>query len=262
MEDLTIAMLQADLFWENVDGNLAMFEEQIWSISEEVDVVLLPEMFNTGFSMRPKLLAEVPGLKTQRWMLQMAAQRQALVGGSYIVQQGQRYFNRFVFAFPEGKIQYYDKRHLFSLAQEENYFAAGETRLIVNYKGWKICPLICYDLRFPVWSRNQTREGQCDYDLLLYVANWPETRIQAWDTLLQARAIENQAYVAGVNRIGRDGNDHSYVGHSAVYDYAGDCMQGLVEEVGVIVQTISQSPLLQYRERFAFLQDGDDFVIN
>ncbi|MCV9388097.1 amidohydrolase [Reichenbachiella ulvae] len=261
MQDLKIAIIQSELYWENIDGNLAMFEEKVWGISEAVDLILLPEMFNTGFTMNPQPLAEVPGLKTQKWMLQMASQTKALVGGSYMVRQGENFYNRFVFAFPDGKMQHYDKRHLFSLAKEENYFNAGQKRLIVEYKGWKICPMVCYDLRFPVWARNQINDGACDYDLLIYAANWPEARIQAWDTLLQARAIENQAYVAGINRVGKDGNDYPYVGHSAIYDYAGTTMQFLGDEEDVIIQSINKEALEQFRERFAFLQDGDQFDI-
>ncbi|RJE71379.1 amidohydrolase [Reichenbachiella sp. MSK19-1] len=263
MKDLKIAIIQAELHWENADGNLAMFEEKIWTIHEEVDLILLPEMFSTGFSMNPAELAEVSGLKTQKWMLQMAVQRDALVGGSYIVRQGEHFYNRFVFAFPDGTIQFYDKRHLFSLAKEEDYFTAGQERLVVTYKGWRICPMVCYDLRFPVWARNHvTLDGDYGYDLLLYVANWPKVRIKAWDTLLPARAIENLAYVAGVNRTGLDGNEHLYDGHSAVYDALGEQMtRPLIGEEGILIQKVDKLALDMVRQKFAFLRDADAFDI-
>ncbi|UXP33235.1 amidohydrolase [Reichenbachiella agarivorans] len=260
--DLTIALLQANPYWEDAEANLAMFEEMVWSIDESVDVILLPEMFNTGFSMNPKQLAEVAGLKTQRWMLRMAAQKQTLVGGSYIVQVEEKYFNRFLFAFPDGTMQYYDKRHLFSLAKEEEFFTPGTERLVVDYLGWKICPLVCYDLRFPAWSRNTVHEGQYDYDLLIYAANWPKPRIRAWDILLPARAIENLSYVAGINRVGLDGNDHQYVGHSVVLDYAGGVLSGLDEQEGVIVQKLERKSLEEFRSKFAFLQDADKITFS
>lgn len=264
MSDLTVAILQANLHWENVDANLAMFEEQIWSINEPVDLIVLPEMFNTGFSMTPKKLAEVPGLKTHKWLLQMANQKKALVGGSYIVQEGTDYFNRFFVALPDGAFQTYDKRHLFSLAKEEMFFKGGTERLIVEYKGWKICPLVCYDLRFPAWSKNKFHHASdtFDYDLLIYVASWPKPRVNAWDTLLQARAIENQSYTIGCNRIGEDGNGYAYVGHSGVYDYLGNQMDFKDNQEGIIIQNLSKTSQDEFRTKFPFVADSDDFVIN
>lgn len=264
MSDLTVAILQSNLHWENVDANLAMFEEQIWSISKPVDVIVLPEMFNTGFSMSPKNLAEVPGLKTHKWLLQMANQKQALVGGSYIVKDGTDYFNRFFFAFPDGSYQAYDKRHLFSLAKEEMFFKAGSERLIVNYKGWKICPLVCYDLRFPAWAKNKFDPATkvLDYDLLIYVASWPKPRISAWDTLLKARAIENQSYTIGCNRIGDDGNGYAYVGHSGVYDYLGEQAGFIENQEGIIIQKLNKSSQDEFRTKFPFVADSDNFSID
>lgn len=264
MSDLTVAILQSNLHWENIDANLAMFEEQIWSITESVDLIVLPEMFNTGFSMTPEKLAEVPGLKTHKWLLQMANQKEALVGGSYIVKEGSGYFNRFFMAFPDGSFQTYDKRHLFSLAKEEMFFQGGMERLIVEYKGWKICPLVCYDLRFPVWSKNKYDQDtkEFDYDLLIYVASWPKPRINAWDTLLKARAIENQSYTLGCNRIGEDGNNYQYVGHSAVYDYLGEQMELIDNLEGIIIQKLSKDSQQEFRTKYPFVADSDEFSIN
>ncbi|WP_422360809.1 amidohydrolase [Reichenbachiella sp.] len=263
MSDLTVAILQANLHWENIDANLAMFEEQIWSINETVDFIVLPEMFNTGFSMTPEKLAEVPGLKTHKWLLQMASQKKALVGGSYIVKEGTNYFNRFFMAFPDGTFQTYDKRHLFSLAKEEMFFEAGTERLVVEYKGWKICPLVCYDLRFPVWAKNKfdASNQSFDYDLLLYVASWPKPRINAWDTLLKARAIENQSYTLGCNRIGEDGNGYAYVGHSGVCDYLGETLDFKDDQEGIIIQRLSKAQQDEFRTKFPFVADSDNFSL-
>lgn len=264
MSDLTVAIIQSSLHWEDVDANLAMFEEKIWNIGEAVDVIILPEMFNTGFSMAASQLAEVKGLKTHKWLLQMASQKQALVGGSYMVKDGTNYYNRFFAAFPDGTYETYDKRHLFTLAKEEQYYTGGTERIIIDYKGWKICPMVCYDLRFPVWSKNKFNAGTgtFEYDLLTYVASWPKPRIGAWDTLLKARAIENQAYALGCNRVGKDGNDYEYVGHSAFYDYLGDTMDFLDMDEGILIRTLDRDALDQFRKRYAFLPDSDDFSIN
>lgn len=261
MSDLTIAIIQSDLHWENVDANLAMFEEKIWSITDPVDLIILPEMFNTGFSMEAKKLGEVSGLKTHKWLIQIAGQKQALVGGSYIVKEGTDYFNRFFIAFPDGRFQTYDKRHLFTLAKEDQHYKAGNKRLIVDYKGWKICPLVCYDLRFPVWSKNNMNSGAFDYDLLIYVASWPKPRVNAWDALLKARAIENQAYTIGCNRTGEDGNGYQYVGHSGVYDYLGETVGFLDNEEGIIIQKLQKADQDQFRSKYAFVADSDEFTI-
>lgn len=263
MSDLAVAIIQADLHWENIDANLPTFEEKIWSITTPVDVIILPEMFNSGFSMETQSIAEVPGLKTQKWLLQMANQKNALVGGSYIVKEGKEHFNRFFAAFPDGTYQTYDKRHLFTLAKEEQFFKAGTERLIVEYKGWKICPLICYDLRFPVWSKNylNTENGHYAYDLLIYVASWPKPRINAWDTLLKARAIENQAYTLGCNRIGKDGNGYEYVGHSGIYDYLGEELGFIDNQEGIVIQKLQKSAQDEFRAKYPFVADSDNFVI-
>lgn len=260
MDMLSIAIIQSELYWEDVAANLMMFEEKIWNLEEGVDFILLPEMFNTGFSMNPKKLAEVPGLQTQKWLQQMASQQKALVGGSYIVNDGGQYYNRFVAAYPDGSIEYYNKKHLFSMASEESHFSAGVDRIVLEYKSWKICPFICYDLRFPEWSRNNlTDQGDYAYDLLVYAASWPKPRIAAWDILLKSRAIENISYVAGANRTGVDGNDYEYVGHSGIYDFAGQTMDRLVEAEGVVTAKLSKEALRDFRTRFPFVEDADGF---
>ncbi|MEO9966056.1 MAG: amidohydrolase [Reichenbachiella sp.] len=263
MSDLTIAVIQSDLHWENIDANLAMFEEKIWSITEPIDVIVLPEMFNTGFSMSSKSMAEVPGLKTHKWLIQMAAQKQALIGGSYMIKEGQDYHNRFFAAFPDGTFQVYDKRHLFTLAKEDQHFKEGSERIIVQYKGWKICPLVCYDLRFPVWSKNNydRRTKEYDYDLLIYIASWPKPRINAWDTLLQARAIENQSYTIGCNRVGQDGNGYEYVGHSGIYNYLGEGLAFIDNKEDIILHKLEKSPQDEFRSKYSFLADSDNFTL-
>jgi omega-amidase len=212
-EKLKVAVLQVDLAWENIQKNLEIFSERIDAIEEQVDLIILPEMFTTGFSMNAEPLAEEKEGEAFKWMRNIAMERDAAVTGSVIVKEDGNFYNRLYFIFPNGDYKTYDKKHTFTLAKEDKTYTAGTERLIVDYKGWKICPLICYDLRFPVWARNTV-----DYDLLIYVANWPETRINAWDVLLQARAIENMSWCIGVNRTGNDGNDYRYNGHTAVYD--------------------------------------------
>ncbi len=263
MSDLTVAVFQANLHWEDPDANLAMFEEKIWSITDPVDLILLPEMFNTGFSMTAKNLAEVPGLKTHKWLLQIANQKNALIGGSYIIKEKTDCFNRLFVAFPDGSYKTYDKRHLFSLAKEEQFFKRGSKLLVVEYRGWKICPLICYDLRFPVWAKNKFDRSSrsFDYDLLLCVASWPKSRISAWDTLLKARAIENQSYTIGCNRVGKDGNGYEYVGHSGMYNYLGKQIIFIDNEEGIIIQKLQKKAQDEFRTKYPFVADSDEFSI-
>ncbi len=258
MDDLKISLVQADLHWEQHDANLAMFEEMIWNI-EQTDLIVLPEMFTTGFSMNAKELAEPVGGKTFKWMRQMAKQKKAAIVGSHIVKEGPNYFNRLYFVHPDGSSEQYDKKHLFALAGENEPYTAGKDRLIITYKGWRICPLICYDLRFPVWARSQRSEKELyEYDLLLYVANWPGARINAWDSLLTARAIENLSYCAGVNRIGTDGLSKDYPGHTAAYSFLGERL-GFATEENVMNVRLSASELNSYREKFPFQEDADAF---
>lgn len=257
-ENLKIAVLQVDLAWENVLKNLDVFSEKLEQIQEDVDLIILPEMFSTGFSMNAEELAEPPGGPALQWMQKTAQERNSAVTGSIIVEDEGNYYNRLYFVFPDATYKTYDKRHTFTLAREDETYTAGDKRLIVEYKGWKICPLICYDLRFPVWSRNTE-----DYDLLLYVANWPETRIHAWDVLLQARAIENMSWCVGVNRTGKDGNHYQYNGHTAVYDCLGKSLFNTGREIEFTeVVTLDKAHLKETRGKLKFLQDRDDFTIN
>ena len=212
-----ITLLQTALHWQNPVANRAMLEETLFTLPEPTDLIVLPEMFTTGFTMNAAALAEPMNLTTFKWLKQMARQTNAAITGSYVVQENGQFYNRLIWMEPDGQFAHYDKRHLFRMADEEKTYTAGTLRLIRTWRGWRICPLICYDLRFPVWSRSrQIAPHQLDYDLLLYVANWPAPRQLAWDTLLQARAIENLSYVAGVNRVGQDGNQHTYLGGSAL----------------------------------------------
>lgn len=256
-KNLKIAILQVDLAWENPVKNRSIFSEKIDLIQDDVDLIVLPEMFSTGFSMNAVNLAEKSDGPTFRWMQKVAKQRIAAVTGSLIIEENENYYNRLFFVFPDGTYQTYDKRHTFTLAKEDETYTAGKERLVVEYKGWKICPLICYDLRFPVWARNTS-----DYDLLIYVANWPETRIHAWDILLQARAIENMSYCIGVNRTGQDENKYQYNGHSAVYDCLGKSMFENREIEFTEILTLDKDPLEETRDKLKFLQDRDKFSLD
>ena len=262
MRDLTITLIQSDLHWHDIDANLAMFEEKIWQIEGKPDIILLPEMFNTGFTNATGLLAEMMNMKTFRWMKQQAAQTGAVIAGSLIIREENRYYNRLIWMEPDGNFRTYDKKHLFRMAEEHHHFSAGKEKLLVELHGWKICPMICYDLRFPVWNRNQWKKDQAhEYDLLIFVANWPAKRILAWDTLLKARAIENQSYVAGLGRVGKDGNDIAYNGHSTLIDPLGEVLHFQEDEESIITATLSKSNLEKIRAGFPAYQDGDSFHI-
>ena len=208
MKDLQIAIIQTDILWEDIEGNLKKFSKLISTIDQSVDLIVLPEMFSTGFSMRSNEMAESMDGKAVLWMKEMASSTNACITGSVIIKDMGKNYNRLIWATPNGEVSHYDKRHLFRMSKEQEHFSAGEKKLIVELKGWKICPLICYDLRFPVWARNKE-----NYELLIYVANWPAPRKKVWETLLQARAIENISYVVGVNRIGEDGNGYDVQAH-------------------------------------------------
>ncbi len=257
MEKLSITIIQADLHWEDAELNREMFSRKIEELSLATHLIILPEMFTTGFSMNAENLAEETNGNSLAWLQKQAKKFEVALTGSVIITENDNYYNRLFFIFPDGSFKTYDKKHLFTLAHEQNTYSAGKERLLVEYKGWKICPLICYDLRFPVWSRNTE-----DFDLLLYVANWPKKRTEAWDALLKARAIENMCYVAGVNRVGLDGNGHQYSGHSAIYDMLGKQISTLNNEV-VFSETIqlSKEELNETRKRFAFLNDRDKFTL-
>jgi len=262
MSTLNITIIQANLHWEDKAANLKMFEEKINSIKEKAEVVILPEMFSTGFSMNPKQLAEKMDGPSVEWMKNVAARKKIIIAGSLIIEDGGNYYNRLVWMLPNGQFGYYDKRHLFAYATEDEHYSAGNKRLIASVKGWKINLLVCYDLRFPVWARQTNDDsGNPEYDLLVYVANWPERRVHAWKTLLQARAIENQCFVVGVNRVGEDGNGHRYSGESMIVDPMGEVLGTKVNEEAIITMTLDKSKLEEVRKKLPFLKDADEFHI-
>ncbi len=253
-----ISIIQTKLLWEDKAGNLEHFQNKIESIASTTDLIILPEMFTTGFSMSPRPFAEKMDGKTVNWMQKMAKASNAAIAGSLIIEQNGHYLNRLLFVESSGAYQYYDKRHLFAMAGEDQLYSKGEKNVLITYKGWRIRPLICYDLRFPVWSRNTD-----NYDLLVYVANWPEKRIANWRTLLQARAIENQAFVVGVNRIGFDGNNYSYSGDSAIYNPLGEKIsKRKPNEDFVETVSISKKLIENTRKTLPFLDDKDSFIVN
>lgn len=264
MNNLRITLIQTELYWEDRTANLSSLEEKIWRIEKETDVIVLPEMFTTGFTMNAKKLGEPLNLHTFKWLKQMAAQTGALVLGSHIAEENKKFYNRLIWMQPDGRFFTYDKRHLFRMADEHLTYTAGISRLTAEWRGWRICPLICYDLRFPVWSRNiyRTDLNRMDFDLLVYVANWPAARVQAWDALLKARAVENLCYAAGVNRVGRDGNNIEYNGHSAVYGPRGETLAFEADQEAIITIELSGDEIISYREKFPAWMDADNFQIS
>lgn len=257
MSSLNITLIQPDIFWEDKAANMQQYEHFISNIEEKKEVVVLPEMFTTGFSMAPERLAETMDGDSVKWMKDIAARYRCILTGSLIIEEEGIYYNRLLWVQPDGYIGHYDKRHLFAYADEDQHYHSGSKKLIAQVKGFRICLLVCYDLRFPVWARNQ---GD-DYDVLLYVANWPERRSLAWKTLLQARAIENQCYVVGVNRVGKDGKDIIYNGESSVFGPLGETVWQRPAEVAVHTVTLSKDVVTDTRRQFPFLQDADKFII-
>ncbi|MDO7170943.1 amidohydrolase [Mariniflexile sp. AS56] len=256
-DQLKVALVQTDLVWENPKKNRENFTEKIASILNDVDVIVLPEMFATAFTMNAEKVAETMEGETVGWMKTQAAISGAAIVGSLIILDAGKYYNRLLFVEPSGVITVYDKRHTFTLAGEDKVFASGNEKVILTYKGWKICPLVCYDLRFPVWARNVE-----EYDVLLYVANWPKPRVFAWDALLKARAIENMCYTIGVNRVGLDGLQNEYCGNSAVYDVLGNTISTIKpnkEQVEVV--TLDRNHISYYRNKLKFLDDKDGFSL-
>lgn len=257
-EELDVAVLQFDLVWEHPEENRKKFEQSIITLAtQSVDIIVLPEMFTTGFTMNTQLAEKMNGT-TVIWMQRLAKKVDAAIVGSVMITENERYYNRLLFVHPTGKIDFYDKRHLFTLAGENKVFTAGTEKRLVTYKGWKICLLICYDLRFPVWTRNTE-----NYDVLLYVANWPTARIKAWDTLLQARAIENMCYTIGVNRVGIDANNLTYSGNSVFLDALGTEISKLTDgkEIQVSI-TLYKNYQERLRKKFRFLDDREVFTIS
>jgi predicted amidohydrolase len=282
MPPLTITLIQPDVHWEDKAANLELLGARIDAINDKTNLVILPEMFSTGFSMRPEALAEPMDGPSVAWMKQTAARKKVILTGSLIIEEKGRYFNRLIWMLPNGQYGTYDKRHRFAYAGEHEHYTAGHKRLIASVNGWKVNLLICYDLRFPVWSRQQLQEplepatpGQPipsprkadgtlepEYDLLIYVANWPERRSHAWKTLLQARAIENQAFVVGVNRVGNDGNNIYHSGDSMIIDPLGEVLYHAPKEESIFTSTLQPEKLEEVRTRFPFWQDADRFAID
>ncbi|MEP6927786.1 MAG: nitrilase family protein [Ginsengibacter sp.] len=285
MSSLTITLIQTDLHWEDKKANLTVLSKKIESIQEKTEVIILPEMFSTGFSMKPELLAENMNGETVQWMKKISSEKNIILTGSIIIeepsipiaigtQDEKKYFNRLIWMLPNGEYGFYDKRHLFAYGNEHIYYNPGNKRLIASVKGWKINLQVCYDLRFPVWSRqspllssSKDEEGpgvksEPEYDLLIYVANWPERRSLAWKTLLQARAIENQCYVVGVNRVGNDGNGIYHGGGSMIVDPLGKVLYQKENEEDIFTYSFQKEKLDEVRSKFPFWKDADSFYIN
>ncbi|OQP50436.1 amidohydrolase [Niastella yeongjuensis] len=291
MSTLTITTIQSNLHWEDKAANLQQFEAKIRELQQRTEVVILPEMFSTGFSMNAEKLAEKMDGPTVTWMKKLSAERKIILTGSLIIEEAGNYYNRLIWMLPNGQYGYYDKRHLFAYAQEDQHYSAGNKRLIASVKGWRINLLVCYDLRFPVWSRQKPAASSLadlvaseleardlpmpppeeagssimdtapEYDVLIYVANWPERRNHAWKTLLQARAIENQCYVVGVNRVGTDGLGHYYSGDSMVIDAMGAPVYTKAHDEDIFTITLQKDSLEEVRNKLPFLKDADRFIL-
>jgi predicted amidohydrolase len=254
--DLRVSLIQTDLVWDNPSSNCAQLEEQLIPLVGQTDLIILPEMFTTGFSMSSSQ-AEIPQGPSTQWMQMQALRIDALVIGSLKIKEKFGLVNRLVVAFPDGTVQTYDKKHLFRMGNEHESYHPGSEKLVITYHGWRIAPFICYDLRFPVWSRNV----DLGYDLAIYVANWPASRTQVWDVLLKARAIENLAYVAGVNRIGADGNALTYDGHSTVISFKGEALIPLDASAGIKHMKLNINDLREFRTAFPAHLDADPFQL-
>jgi predicted amidohydrolase len=266
MQSLLITTIQSNLHWENKEANLKMFEEKILQIKEKTNIVVLPEMFTTGFSMQPQILAEKMDGESILWMKKIANKKGIVLTGSLIIEEDGQYFNRLIWMLPNGELGFYDKRHCFSLAGEDQHYTSGTKILIASVGGWKINLCICYDLRFPVWTRqvihsDPDKEPAPEYDVLIYVANWPEKRSHAWKSLLAARAIENQCYVVGVNRIGNDGNGISHSGNSMIIDPMGSILYQKEHEEDIHTVVLDKSLLDDVRINLPFWKDADHFLI-
>ena len=268
MQSITITIVQTNLLWENKTANLLMLEEKIKNIPDKTEIVILPEMFSTGFSMKTNKLGESMSGETMQWMKRISAEEKIILTGSIIIKEENNFCNRLIWMLPNGDYGFYDKRHLFGFGKEDEYYSPGNKRLIAQVKGWKINLQVCYDLRFPVWARQahslMARAGgeAAEFDLLIYIANWPERRSHAWKTLLTARAIENQCYVVGVNRIGKDGNEIYHSGNSMVIDPLGEVLYHKADEEDIFTITLDKEYLQKVRQQFPFLKDADGFVIN
>jgi len=259
MSTLTITTIQTNLLWEEKSANLRLLEEKIAAIENKTEIVILPEMFTTGFSMNPSAFAETMDGETMEWMKRVSKENGIVLTGSVMIEEEGKYYNRLIWMLPNGEFGYYNKRHLFAYGEEDKHYTGGNKRLIASVKGWKINLQVCYDLRFPVWARQQSSETAPEYDLLIYVANWPERRSHAWKTLLCARAIENQCYVVGVNRVGTDGNNIYHSGNSLVIDPLGQVLYHMADEEDINTITLFKAKLDETREKFPFWKDADAF---
>jgi predicted amidohydrolase len=251
---MNVALIQTNIIWENPAENRSVLEAKINSITNDIDLLILPEMFTSGFTMNPSSVAESMQGTTIFWLKNIAKTKNCAITGSLVIVENGNLYNRMVFVFPNGEIQHYDKKHLFTLAGEDKIYTSGKEKVIVNYKDFKICLQVCYDLRFPVFSRNTE-----NYDLLIYVANWPKVRTNAWDILLKARAVENVSYVIGVNRIGTDNNNFEYIGHSQIIDELGNFILKPTENEGVFIADFDKNKMLETRNKLNFLDDRDYF---
>lgn len=252
---MNVALIQTDIVWENPNQNRLILEDKITALHESVDLIILPEMFTSGFTMQPSFVAETMNGETISWLKTIASTKNCAITGSLVITENGNFYNRMVFVFPNGEMQFYDKKHLFTLAGEDKIYTAGNEKVIVNYNDWKICLQVCYDLRFPVFSRNTE-----NYDVLIYVASWPKVRTNAWDILLKARAVENLSYVIGVNRIGSDNNNLEYIGHSQLIDELGNFIIEPIENEGVFIASLDKNKMLQTRNKLNFLEDKDGFT--
>ena len=251
---MNVALIQTNIIWENPAENRSVLEAKINSITNDIDLLILPEMFTSGFTMNPSSVAESMQGTTILWLKNIAKTKNCAITGSLVIVENGNLYNRMVFVFPNGEIQHYDKKHLFTLAGEDKIYTSGKEKVIVNYKDFKICLQVCYDLRFPVFSRNTE-----NYDLLIYVASWPKVRTNAWDILLKARAVENVSYVIGVNRIGTDNNNFEYIGHSQIIDELGNFILKPTEDEGVFIADFDKNKMLETRNKLNFLDDRDYF---
>lgn len=262
MSSLTFTLIQTKLLWENKEANLQLLEEKIKTIPQSTEVVVLPEMFSTGFSMKPEILAEDMNGVTMDWLKRVSHENGVVVTGSMIIKENNSFYNRMICMLPNGEYGKYDKRHLFAYAGEHEHYSAGSRRLIASIKGWKLNLQVCYDLRFPAWSRQQIKNDLPEYDVLVYVANWPAARSHAWKTLLCARAIENQCYVIAVNRVGKDGHEHYYSGDSMVIDPLGEVQYHMSDDEDIFTITLLKEHLEQIRQKYPFWKDADSYKID
>lgn len=258
MSTLQFSLIQSKLYWEDKEANLDLFAQKILQMDEPSEIIVLPEMFSTGFTMQPEKFAETMDGTSVDWMRRLSIEKRAIITGSLVIEEGGHFYNRLIWMLPNGQLGYYDKRHLFAYAGEDKCYTPGNKRLIASVKGWKINLQICYDLRFPVWARQSEPN---EYDVLLYVANWPERRAHAWKTLLTARAIENQSYTIGVNRVGKDGNDIYHSGNSMVVGPLGEVLYHCQDAEDIFHISLEKTDITHTRERFPFLHDADDFSI-